>query len=175
MTIQSDFKWFILHSSAGSEKKVAREINEQSQRLGLHHLIKEIFVPTEKVMEIKKGKRKEVDKKLFPGYMLLNIVQDDRLSHMIRNIPKVVGFLGRISETEVSKIISKIEEDSSLHEKVQLYEIGESVKIIDGAFDSFVGLVEDVDEEKKLVKLSVSIFGRSTTIELQFDQIIKTK
>ncbi len=171
--------WYIIHTASGSEKRVKREILEEAAKQELSEYIEDVVVPTEVTLEIRKGKRVEVDKKILPGYILVKMELNDRAWHMIRKISKVSKFLGqdgkpkRISESEVQSIFTQMEEGSKVNTSKIRFENGESVKITDGPFESFTGVVMDIDEEKKRLKLSVLIFGRSTPVELEFTQVEK--
>lgn len=176
----SETKWYVLYSLSGQEKKVAQSILEKSKTKNLDHLIEEILVPTEGVVEVKKGKKVNSEKKIFPGYVLAKMVMNDDTWHLIRSIPKVTNFLGAnnkpqpISEKEVKKIFEHIEQAALAPKFSDNYEIGNSVRIIDGPFESFVGIVEEVDLPKSRLKVTVSIFGRATVIDLDFGQVSKS-
>ncbi|MBN9542543.1 MAG: transcription termination/antitermination protein NusG [Alphaproteobacteria bacterium] len=176
----SDARWYVLYSLSGQEKKVAQSILEKAKALGVDHLIEEVLVPTEGVVEVKRGKKVNAEKKIFPGYVLAKMVMNDDTWHMIRNIPKVTNFLGAnnkpqpISEREVKKIFEHIEQAALAPKFSDNYEVGNSVRIIDGPFESFVGVVEEVDAVKSRLKVAVSIFGRATVIDLDFGQVSKS-
>lgn len=173
------FNWYILHVVSGHEKKVAKLIEEQSRKKGLHDKIARVVVPTEGVVEVRRNQKVNVEKKFLPGYILVNMEMDDDTWHFVRNINKVTGFLGSaskpspVSEAEVQVIFKQMEEGVMKPKGVLEFEVGESVKINDGPFESFVGVVSDIDEEKSRLKVSVSIFGRSTPVELEFNQVEK--
>jgi len=173
------FEWYIVQAVSGCEKKVSTAIRENAIRKGISDLIEDIVVPVEKAMEVRKGKKVETERKSLPGYVLVKMSFNDDLWHMIRAISKVTGFLGSsgkpraISEKEVKRIFDQIEQSSLIVNNTVTYEIGESIKVIDGPFESFIGVVEGVDAEKTRLKVSVTIFGRSTPVDLDFTQVSK--
>lgn len=173
------YNWYIIHVASGHEKKVAKLIEEQARKKNIQDSIGKIIVPTEDVVEVRKNQKVNVEKKFLPGYVLINMELTDETWHFVKNIPKVSGFLGSatrpspVSESEVSVILKQMEEGSNLDSDIKYFEIGESIKIIDGPFESFIGVVSDVDEEKSRLKVSVSIFGRSTPVDLEFSQVEK--
>lgn len=177
--MSSSYAWYIVQALSGQEKKVAQSILEKAEKDGMKDCFEQVVVPTEEVVEVKKGKKTSSDRKFFPGYVLVRMKMNDRAWHLVKNIPKVTGFLGGngkphpISESEVQRIFKQVEEGVSKPKTTVTFEIGESVKINDGPFESFVGVVEEVDEEKSRLKISVSIFGRSTPVELEFSQVEK--
>ena len=172
-------KWYILQSLSGQEKKIAASIQEKAEKEGVQDHIEEIIVPVEKVIEVKKGKKVSVEKKFLPGYILIKMNMNDNLWHAIKRIPKVGGFLGssdkpqQISEKEVQVIMDQIQNSAIARTQASIFKVGDSVKIKDGPFESFVGTVEDVEEGKRRLKVSVVIFGRSTPLDLEFEQVIK--
>lgn len=172
-------QWYIIHVVSGHEKKVARLIEDQARKKNLQDFITRVVVPTEEVVEIRRNQKVNVEKKFLPGYILINMKMNDDTWHFVRNVPKVTGFLGSgsrpspVSEKEVSSIFKQMEEGSVVTRNSLVFEVGESVKINDGPFESFVGLVSDVDLEKSRLKVSVSIFGRPTPVELEFSQVEK--
>lgn len=172
-------RWFIIHAHSGFEKKVAQSIREQFAQHGISDQLEEIVVPTEEVVELRRGKKVAAERKFFPGYVLIKMELTDMSWHLVKNTQKVTGFLGGggkpqpIPQSEVDRIFDQIKEGIEKPRSTVVYEIGESVKVIDGPFDSFVGTVEDVEEEKSRIKVSVSIFGRSTPVELEFSQVEK--
>jgi transcription termination/antitermination protein NusG len=171
--------WYIVHVTSGHEKSVLKAIEEQAARKGLQDYFENILVPTESVIELRRGQKVNSEKKFLPGYMLIKMEMNEQTWHMIRNIPKVSKFLGldgkpqKVSEAEVQRILKQIEEGIVAPKSSLVFENGESIKVIDGPFESFVGSVVDVDNEKCRVKVSVSIFGRSTPVDLDFTQIEK--
>lgn len=172
-------RWYIIHAHSGFEKKVAQSIQEQFAQHGLTDKLEEVVVPTEEVVEVRRGKKVAAERKFFPGYVMIKMELNDRTWHFVKNTQKVTGFLGGggkpqpIPQTEVDRIFAQIKEGIEKPRSTVIYEIGESVKVIDGPFDSFIGVVEDVDEEKSRIKVSVSIFGRSTPVDLEFSQVEK--
>lgn len=174
-------RWYIVHAHSGFEKKVAQSIREQAVQNGIAHQIEDVVVPTEEVTEVRRGKRVAAERKFFPGYVMVKMELNDATWHMVKNTAKVTGFLGGggkgrpvpITDKEAESIFAQVR-DGIEHPKSQIrFEIGENVKIIEGPFDSFVGQVEQVDDEKSRVKVSVSIFGRATPVDLEFSQVEK--
>ena len=172
-------KWYIVQSYSSFEKKVAETIKDNIKKGGLEDKIEEVLVPTHEVTEVKKGKRVQRQKKYFPGYVLVKMEMDKQLYHMIKAIKKVSGFLGPtgspipVSENEVNKIMGQIKDGMLKPQSTLSFSIGEQVKVCDGPFASFSGLVEEVDEEKSRLKVSVSIFGRPTPVDLEYTQVEK--
>jgi transcriptional antiterminator NusG len=171
--------WYVVHVYSGSEKKVAESLREQAILKNMEDKILEVLVPTENVVEIKKGARVNAERKFFPGYILVKMELTDDSWHVVKNTPRVTGFLGAhnkpqaISDAEANRIIKQIEEGVERPQTIVNFEIGEQVKVGDGPFASFVGLVEEVEVERSRLKLSVSIFGRATPVELEFSQVEK--
>ena len=177
-------RWYIIHAYSGFENKVRDQILADASRMGLSGLVESVEVPTEKVTEVRRGKKVQSERKFFPGYVLAKLEMNDQVYHLVKNTPKVTGFLGSsgkpqpISEAEAARILNtKAEADAAAPKakKKANFEIGDSVKVLDGPFASFSGLVEEIDYEKSRVKVSVSIFGRATPVELDFEQVEKTK
>jgi len=172
-------KWYIVHAYSNFEKKVAESIKEQARAQGLEDCFSEILVPTEDVVEIRRGRKVNSERKYFPGYVLVKMELTDEAYHLIKNTPKVTGFLGSgskpipVSEKEVQRIVGAIEEGVTAPKSVVLYEVGENVRVIDGPFANFSGIVEEVKAEKQKVRVLVSIFGRATPVELDFAQVEK--
>jgi transcriptional antiterminator NusG len=172
-------KWYIIHVASGHERKVSSAIMERAQKNMLAELIDEVIVPTEEVEELRRGKKVNTEKKILPGYILIKMNMDDRLWHLIRSIPKVSKFLGAdgkplaINDSEAEKIFKQMQEGSQVSKSSIEFEVGESVRVIDGPFDSFTGVVLDLEEDKKRLKVSVSIFGRATPIDLDYAQVEK--
>lgn len=172
-------RWYIIHAFSGFEKKVAQSIQEKAVQESLQDRIEEVIVPTEDVMEMRRGKKVTTERKFFPGYVLAKIDMDDRVWHMIKSTEKVTGFLGGsgkpvpVPQREVDEILRQIQEGVDQPKKAILFEIGDQIKVIDGPFESFVGTVEDVDHDKEKLKVAVSIFGRSTPVELDYTQVEK--
>ena len=173
-------KWYIVHAYSNFEKKVAEAIKEQAHTQGLDDAFSEILVPTEDVVEIRRGRKVNAERKFFPGYVLVKMDLSDEAYHLIKNTPKVTGFLGSgskpmpVSEKEVARIIGAIEEGVERPKPTISFEIGEAVRVIDGPFASFNGSVEQVDEERARLRVTVSIFGRATPVELEYNQVEKT-
>ena len=171
--------WYIVQTFSGFEKKVAETIKEMVQKKKLDDKINEVLVPMHEVTVVQKGKRVQKQKKYFPSYVLVKMEMNKELYHMIKNIQKVTGFLGTtgtpvpVSDKEIDKILGNIKEGSLSPEPSLTFDIGEQVKVCEGPFASFSGLVEEVDEEKSKLKVSVSIFGRPTPIELEYNQVEK--
>ena len=172
--------WYIVQTFSGFEQKVADTIKEKIKKKELNDKITDVVVPIHEVTVVKKGKRVQKKKKYFPSYVLLKMEMNKQLYHMIKNIQKVTGFLGTagnpapVSGKEIDKILGNIKEGSLTPEPSLTFDIGEQVKVCEGPFASFSGLVEEVDEEKSTLKVSVSIFGRPTPIELEYNQVEKS-
>jgi len=171
--------WYIVQSHSSFENKVASLIKEEAEKAKISDKIEEIVIPTHDVTEVKRGKRVQRKKKYFPGYVLIKSEMDNNIYHMIKNINKVTGFLGTtgipviVPDKEIEKILGQIKDGVSQPKSSIEYNIGEKVQVIDGPFASFNGLVEDIDEEKSRLKVSVSIFGRPTPVDLDFNQVEK--
>ena len=171
--------WYIIQSHSSFENKVAKLIKEESEKAKISDKIEEIVVPTHDITEVKRGKRVQRKKKYFPGYVLIKSEMDNNIYHMIKNIKKVSGFLGSkgtpvpVSDNEIEKILGQIKDGIAQPTSGVEYSIGEKVQVIDGPFASFTGLVEDIDEDKARLKVSVSIFGRPTPVDLEYNQVEK--
>lgn len=175
-------QWYIVHAYSNFEKKVADAIRDQAARQGLEHAFEDIQVPTEEVTEIVRNKKKIREQRHFPGYVLVKMDMTDEAYHLVKNTPKVTGFLGQqnkpqpVSEAEVKRILGEAEQAAQARPRPLIsFDIGERVKVTDGPFQSFEGLVEDVDEEKGRLKVSVSIFGRATPVDLEYGQVEKMR
>ena len=171
--------WYIVHAYSNFEKKVADSLKEQAGQRGLTDKFEEILVPTEQVIEIRRGRKVPAERKLFPGYVLVKCDLSDDVFHLIKNTPKVTGFLGadnrpmRISEAEANRIKGQIAEGVDHPKSAIQFEIGEQVKVSDGPFASFNGQIEEIDVERSRLKVAVSIFGRPTPVELEYGQVEK--
>jgi transcriptional antiterminator NusG len=175
-------QWYIVHAYSNFEKKVADAIRDQAQRQGLEHAFEDIRVPTEEVTEIVRNKKKIREQRHFPGYVLVKMDMTDEAYHLVKNTPKVTGFLGQqnrpqpVSDTEVKRILGEVEQAAQARPRPLIsFDIGERVKVTDGPFQSFEGLVEEIDEEKGRLKVSVSIFGRATPVDLEYGQVEKMR
>jgi len=172
-------RWYVVNTHSGFEKKVAQAITEQSQRKGLAEYFSQVLVPMEEVIEVRRGKKVNSERKFFPGYILINMDMTDESWHLVKDTPKVTGFLGSsgkpspISKEEAQAILSQVQEGVDKPKRSVIFEIGETVRVADGPFASFNGVVEDIDEEKERLKIAVSIFGRSTLVELGYGQVDK--
>ncbi|WP_085810608.1 transcription termination/antitermination protein NusG [Sphingomonas sp. TZW2008] len=176
-------RWYIIHAYSGFEGKVRDSIVAEATRMGLEQLVEQIEVPTETVQEARRGKKVQVERKFMPGYVLAKLEMTDQVYHLVKNTPKVTGFLGSsgkpqaVSEAEAARMLNSKEEAAAAPKtKMKVdYEIGDSVKVLDGPFASFNGTVEELDFDKSKVKVSVSIFGRATPVELDFEQVERSK
>ncbi len=172
-------RWYIVHAYSNFENKVAELIKEQAAQKGLSHLFEEVMVPTEEVVELRRGKKVASARRFFPGYVLVKMDMTDQAYHLIKNTPKVTGFLGSdnkpvpITEAEASRILHQVQEGIERPRPSIQFEVGEQVRVADGPFASFNGLVEEVDEERSRLKVAVSIFGRATPVELEYAQVEK--
>jgi transcriptional antiterminator NusG len=173
-------KWYIVHAYSNFEKKVAEAIRTEAGIQGLEDRFEEVLVPTEEVVEVRKGRKINAERKYFPGYVLVKMVMSDDAYHLVKNTPKVTGFLGSgnkpmpVSENEVKRILGQMVEDAERPRPTVSYEIGETVNVIDGHFQSFNGVVEEVDDEHGRLKVAINIFGRATPVELEYSQVEKT-
>ena len=172
-------RWYVVHVYSGFEKKIAQQIKEQAAQKGLADQFEEVLVPSEDVVDLRRGQKINAERKYFPGYVLVKMELTDDAWHLVKDTPKVTGFLGTktrpspITEAEADRIMKQTAEGVERPRPAILFEIGEQVRVADGPFTSFNGVVEEVDEEKGRVKVSVSIFGRSTPVELEYSQVEK--
>ena len=175
-----DLKWYVVHAYSGMEKAVERNIVERINRAGMQSKFGRILVPTEEVVEIKNGQKRTTERKFFPGYVLVEMVMDDDTWHLVKHTNKVTGFVGGaknrpapISEDEVMKIVNQMQEGTEKPRHKVEFEVGEYVRVKEGPFTDFNGTVEEVNYEKSKVRVSVTIFGRATPVELEFSQVEK--
>ena len=179
--VNPDLRWYVVHAYSGMEKAVERNIVERIQRSGMESKFGRILVPMEEVVEVKNGQKKTTERKFFPGYVLVEMVMDDDTWHLVKHTNKVTGFVGGaknrpapISEAEVMKIVNQMQEGTEKPRHKVEFVVGEYIRVKDGPFTDFNGSVEDVNYEKNKVRVSVTIFGRSTPVELEFSQVEKT-
>jgi transcriptional antiterminator NusG len=173
--------WYVVHAYSGFENYVKRALEERVERLGLADKIGEILVPTEEIVEMRAGQKRRSERKFFPGYVLVHMIMDDDTWHMVRKTPKVLGFIGGnrdrpapISDKEAGEILNRIQEGVDKPKPKVLFEVGEVVRVADGPFSDFNGVVEEVNYDKNRMRVAVLIFGRSTPVELEFGQVEKT-
>ena len=175
----SDAKWYIVHTYSNFEKKVAEEIKRQAEQQGLSDLIEDVLVPTEDIVEVRRGQKVNAERKFLPGYVLLRAKLTDECYHLVKNVAKVTGFLGQnnkpmpLRQGEVDRILNQVTEGAERPKSTIIFEIGEQVRVADGPFTSFNGTVEEVDEDRSRLKVAVSIFGRATPVKLEFTQVEK--
>ncbi|MES9870989.1 MAG: transcription termination/antitermination protein NusG [Sedimenticola sp.] len=174
-------RWYVVHAYSGFEAQVKRSLEERVERYGMQEMFGEILVPTEEVVEMRAGQQRRSERKFFPGYVLVNMEMTDDTWHLVKDVPKVMGFIGGtgdkpapISEKEANAILHRVQEGVEKPRPKVLFEPGEVVRVIDGPFNDFNGVVEDVDYEKSRLKVSVLIFGRSTPVDLEFGQVEKS-
>jgi transcription termination/antitermination protein NusG len=174
-------RWYIVHTYSNFEKKVMEDIKKQVIQKRLDEMFEQIIVPTEEVVEIRRGRRFKSERRFFPGYVLVKVELTDEVFHLIKNTPKVTGFLGSglkpvpISDAEANRILNQVAEGVEKPKTMIHFEVGEQVKVAEGPFASFIGQVEEVDEERSRLKVAVSIFGRPTPVELEFGQVEKMR
>ena len=173
-------RWYVIHAYSGYEKKVMQSLRERVERAGMTDKFGRILVPTEEVVEMRGGKKRSSERKFFPGYVLVEMELNDETWHLVKNVPKVMGFIGGsgdrptpISEAEVDEILGRVRDGQEKPKPKVLFEVGEMVRVIDGPFNDFNGVVEGVNYEKNRLNVSVTIFGRSTPVELEFEQVEK--
>jgi transcriptional antiterminator NusG len=178
----SEKKWYVVRAISGKEKKVKEQIEMEVEREKLEAYISQVLIPTEKVYQIRNGKKISKERNFFPGYVLMEAVLTGEIPHMIKNLPNVIGFLGDrkggepvpLRQNEVNRILGKVDELAESDEEINIpFIVGESVKVIDGPFNSFSGVIEEINEEKKKLKVMVKIFGRRTPLELSYMQVEK--
>ena len=172
-------RWYVVHVYSGFEKKVAQSIEEQARQAGMEDQIPQVLVPTEAVVEMRRGAKVNAERKFFPGYILVEMDLTDETWHLVKNTPKVTDFLGGkgrpvpITEAEAQRILYQVKEGVDRPKPSVTFEVGEQVRVCDGPFNSFNGMIEEVDEERSRVKVAVSIFGRATPVELEYSQVEK--
>ena len=173
-------RWYVVHAYSGFEKSVMRSLNERITRSGLEEQFGDVLVPTEEVVEMRNGQKRKSDRKFFPGYVLVNMEMNDDTWHLVREVPKVLGFIGGtkekpapITDAEADVILQRVQEGVDAPKPKILFEVGEVVRVIDGPFNDFSSVVEEVNYEKNRLQVAVLIFGRSTPVELNFDQVEK--
>jgi len=177
--VHPDAKWYIVHTYSNFEKKVSEEIKRQAKIQDLQEFVADVVVPTEEVIEVRRGQKKNSERKFLPGYVLLHAKLTDEVYHLVKNVAKVTGFLGQnnkpmpLRQAEVERILNQASESAEHPKNTITFEIGEQVRVADGPFTSFSGVVEEVDEDRSRLKVAVSIFGRATPVELEFTQVEK--
>ena len=173
-------QWFVVHAYSNFEHKVCKSLQERIERLGMQEFFGELLVPTETVIEMRKGQKRQSERKFFPGYVLLQMEMNDETWHLVKSVPKVLGFIGGtaekpapITEREANAILQRIEDGENKPQPKTLFDVGELIRVVDGPFADFNGEVEEVNYEKSRMRVAVSIFGRSTPVELEFGQVEK--
>jgi len=179
VTDTAEKKWYIVHTYSGYEAKVRESLRQRAEAMGMTDQIEEILIPTEEVVEVKDGKKSRTKRKFFPGYVLVKMVMTDQAWHVVRNTPKVTGFVGTgnqpvpLSQAEVDRIVDQVQEAVEKPKPKLEFQISETVRITDGPFSNFTGEVEEVNEDRSTLKVMVTIFGRATPVELEFQQVEK--
>ena len=177
--VHPDAKWYIVHTYSNFEKKVSEEIKRQARLQELDEFVADVVVPTEDVVEVRRGQKVNAERKFLPGYVLLHAKLTDEVYHLVKNVAKVTGFLGQnnkpmpLRQAEVDRILNQVVEGAENPKHTITFEIGEQVRVADGPFTSFTGTVEEVDDDRSRLKVAVSIFGRATPVELEFTQVEK--
>lgn len=172
-------RWYVIHVYSGFERKVAQSIDEQAKQSGMEDYFEQVLVPVEEVIEMRRGNKVQSERKFFPGYVLARMEMTDDTWHLVKNTPKVTDFLGDkgrpipISDIEAQNIMHQVKEGIESPKPSVVFEVGEQVRVCDGPFNSFNGMVEEVDEERARLKVAVSIFGRATPVELEYAQVAK--
>jgi len=174
-------RWYVVHAYSGYEKQVKRSLEDRIERAAMEELFGDVLVPTEEIVEMKGGQKRRSDRKFFPGYVLVEMEMTDDTWHLVKDVPKVMGFIGGtaekpapISQKEADAILNRLQEGADKPRPKVLFEPGEMVRVVDGPFNDFNGVVEDVDYDKNRLKVAVLIFGRSTPVELEFHQVEKS-
>lgn len=173
-------RWYVIHVYSGFENKVAQAIEESARKRNLEEEFDQVLVPSEEVIEMKRGQKTTAERKFFPGYVLVKMNMTDDTWHLVRNTPKVTGFLGAsgkpvpVTEAEAGRLLQQVQEGVDRPKPSVSFEVGEEIRVCDGPFNSFTGMVEEVDEERSRLKVTVSIFGRATPVELEYNQVEKT-
>lgn len=174
-----NYNWYIVHTLSGSENKIKKAILDKAKKDGMDEYFEDIVIPAVEVPEIKRGKKVLVEKKIMPGYIMLHMNMTDKAWHLVKNVTRVTGFLGGenkpqpVPEREIKSIFEQIESKSHNIASSMVFEVGETIKVIDGPFESFTGSIEEIDVEKERLRVSVSIFGRATPIDLSYQQVEK--
>jgi transcriptional antiterminator NusG len=176
---ESEFQWYAIHTYSGYETKVRESLKERMKARGFEDCLADVLIPSEEVVELRKGKRRITERKIFPGYILIKLKLNDDTWHVVKNTPKITGFVGSrsepspVSEEDVQAIVSQMTDDSTKPKPKVMFRTGEPVRVVDGPFNNFIGVVEEVNPDRGKLKVTVSIFGRSTPVELDFLQVEK--